>query len=64
MLGLPLFHQQSSLPPLFGIASFSLEVFCFEPLAFWGYLSFHRRSFVLSPLHFGVDCFFIGGFFE
>jgi hypothetical protein len=40
-----------------GLPLFSLEVFCFEPLAFWGYLFFHQRSFVLCPLHFGVTAF-------
>jgi hypothetical protein len=32
----------------------------FLALAFWGYLFFHQRFF-LSPLHFGIASFFIGG---
>jgi hypothetical protein len=37
------------LSPLrFGLSLFLSEVFCFEPLAFLGYLFFHQRSFVLS----------------
>jgi hypothetical protein len=33
---------------ILGSPLFSSEVFCFEPLVFWGCLFFHRRSFVLS----------------
>jgi hypothetical protein len=50
-----------SCPLSFGVDSFSSEVFVFKPLAFWGCLFIHRRSLFLSPLHFGVASFFIGG---
>jgi hypothetical protein len=44
-----------------GSPLFSSKVFCFEPLAFWDCLFYHRRSFILNPLYFGVASFFIRG---
>jgi hypothetical protein len=44
-------------PLRFVVASFFIGGICFGPLAFWGCLFFHRRSFILVPLHFGVAFF-------
>jgi hypothetical protein len=45
-----------------GLPLFSLEVFLFDPIAFWDYLFFHQRSFILSPLCFGVASFSLKAF--
>jgi hypothetical protein len=64
ILVLPLFSSEVFVfePFHFGVAFSSSEVFLFEPLAFWGCLFLHRRPLFLSPLHFWVASFFIGGF--
>jgi hypothetical protein len=46
VLGLPLFSSEVFVlsPFWFGVASFFIRDLWYEPLAFWGWLFFRRRS--------------------
>jgi hypothetical protein len=44
-------------PLHFRIASFFIGGLCFEPIAFWSCLFFHRRSLFLAPYILGLSLF-------